>query len=250
MKKSRGTFFIGTSNIVVPGNRQTYPPEYEGKSRLNYYSSFFNSLEINSSFYKVPMPATFEKWSKDVPGDFRFTVKLWKEVTHIKELNTGIEHIDKFLDAADRLGNNRGCLLLQFPGKINFDYYGKVERMLRQISDHNKKNKWPVAVEFRNESWYVAETFELMDEYHASLVMHDIPKGRNEDVNKKASVVFIRFHGPTGNYRGSYSTGALKKYADRIHSWLQQGKDVYAYFNNTMGDAFENARILKEMVTK
>src|ERR1043165_6254219 len=102
MKACKGIFRIGTSNIVVPGNKQSYPPEFREKSRLNYYSSFFNSLEVNSSFYKVPMPATFEKWSEDVPGDFEFSVKLWKEITHVTELNSELDHIRKFLAAADR----------------------------------------------------------------------------------------------------------------------------------------------------
>src|SRR5437762_5817372 len=162
MRSGKGIFRTGTSNIVVPGNKQSYPAAFQEKSRLNYYSSFFNSLEINSSFYKVPMPATFEKWSHDVPENFRFTVKLWKEITHVKELKTDLASIDFFLNAADRLGDKKACLLIQFPGKITVEYYRQVEMILDKIRESDKENKWKIAVEFRHASWYIAETFEMM----------------------------------------------------------------------------------------
>jgi uncharacterized protein YecE (DUF72 family) len=248
VKNSNGILNIGTSNIVVPGNRESYPPAYKGRSRLNYYSSFFNSLEVNSSFYKVPMPATFEKWTLDVPDNFTFTVKLWKEVTHAKELNFDPSLIDHFLNAAGRLGRKKGCLLVQFPGKITIGYYSQVEKILQLINEYDPIDKWRIAVEFRNSSWYTGETFELMDEYGASIVLHDIPKARNAEINKKASFIFIRLHGPAGDYRGSYSNALLKEYAIKIKDFLKTGKDVYAYFNNTIGSAFENAIVLQGMV--
>lgn len=196
------------------------------------------------------MPSTFEKWAADVPEDFRFTVKCWKKITHTKELIIDINLIDFFLYAANRLGNKKGCLLVQFPGKIGIEYYNQVEKILQRIDEYDAKNKWRIAVEFRNPGWYVGETFELMDEYNASIVLHDIPKASNTQINKSASFVYLRFHGPTGDYRGNYSNETLKEYAVRIKDFLRNGKDVYAYFNNTMGSAFENARALQKMMRK
>ena len=69
-KQQPGILRIGTSNIVVPGTKQTFPEAFRIKSRLHYYASLFNTLEVNSSFYKVPMASTFEKWSLDVPEIF------------------------------------------------------------------------------------------------------------------------------------------------------------------------------------
>ena len=85
IKQSNGILRIGTSGIVVPGNKLSFPAAFQHKSRLNYYSSLFNTLEINSTFYKVPMQSTFEKWSLDVPEQFQFTIKLWREITHVKK---------------------------------------------------------------------------------------------------------------------------------------------------------------------
>ena len=86
MKKTAGIVRIGTSNIVVPGNRQSFPPGFRDKSRLHYYASLFNTVELNSTFYKVPMASTFNKWSLDVPENFQFTIKLWRDITHVKNL--------------------------------------------------------------------------------------------------------------------------------------------------------------------
>ena len=67
---------IGTSNGHLPGNKITFPPPFQLKSRLHYYSTLFNSIEVNSCFYKTPLRSTYEKWVQDVPEDFGFTLKL------------------------------------------------------------------------------------------------------------------------------------------------------------------------------
>jgi len=246
-KKSKGILRVATSNIVVPGTKQTFPADFQNKSRLNFYSSMFNTLELNSTFYKVPMLSTFEKWSLDVPKKFQFTIKLWKEVTHIKNLKFELENIDLFFKAAEGTRDKKGCILIQFPGKITFDFYNEVEQVFLRIRDNDPNNKWRKAVEFRSPTWYVTETTELLDEHGASMVLHDIPKSRSVEPNKRASFVYIRFHGPRGDYRGSYSDKQLQQYFDRIKEWLNAGKDVYAYFNNTMGSALKNAMTLKSM---
>jgi uncharacterized protein YecE (DUF72 family) len=247
MAAQQGVLRIGTSNIVVPGNKLSFPPEYQQKSRLNYYSSLFNSLEVNSSFYKVPMRSTFEKWAADVPADFNFTVKLWKEITHIKDLKFKLSNIDYFLNAADGIGAKKGCLLVQFPGKINLEYYNQVEQILEQLQQLDPYNTWHKVVEFRNTSWYVNEAHELLDDYNASLVLHDIPKSKNTKLNKKATVAYYRYHGPKGDYREGYSDNYLAEQFQQMQQWLNEGKDVYAYFNNSLGDAFENALTLRKM---
>ena len=82
----KGIIRIGTSNGYMPGNKFTFPPEYRLKSRLHFYSTLFNTVEVNTCFYKTPLRSTYEKWAKDVPEDFQFTLKLSKDITHVKEL--------------------------------------------------------------------------------------------------------------------------------------------------------------------
>jgi uncharacterized protein YecE (DUF72 family) len=196
------------------------------------------------------MPSTFSKWAGEAGDKFLFTVKLWKEITHGKNLQYELTNIDQFLKAADGLGNKKGCLLVQFPGKISLEYYIAVEKILQRILAMEQDHPWRTAVEFRHPDWYVSETFELLDEYSASMVLHDIPKAKNFELNKTADFVYLRFHGPKGDYRGSYTDEFLKEKSKEIDAWQKEGKDVYAYFNNTIGEAFQNALTLKTLTEK
>lgn len=246
----KGHIRIGTSNATVPGNKSSFPPEYRQTTRLHYYSSIFNTVEVNSCFYKTPKHSTYKKWSLDVPDDFQFTLKLSKVITHAKELENDLSCMNEFIHTAGGTGNKKGCVLLQFPGKISLDHFEKVEMILDYLEQSDPQNEWRKAVEFRNSSWYVGETWELLDEFSAAMVLHDMRKGANSEFRGNAEFVYLRFHGPKGDYRDSYPDSFLREKADLIRSWLKQGKDVYAYFNNTMGSAYENALSLKRMLEK
>lgn len=246
----KGILRIGTSGIVVPGTKQHFPVEFQLGSRLNYYGSLLNTVEINSTFYKIPMLSTFEKWSLDVPQEFQFTVKLWREITHVRHLNIDLQNIDLFLNAANGIANKKGCLLVQFPGSITAAYSAQVEQILRRLQLLDPKNQWRKAIEFRSVTWYNNQTYKLLDTYGASIVLHDMPKSKNFVLNEAAKFVYCRFHGPIGDYKGSYSNDFLEEQSEKIRDWLNDGKDVYAYFNNTMGSAFENAMTVKVMVGK
>ena len=243
-----GKIWIGTSNGQMPGNKDTFPPEYQDKSRLHYYSTLLNSIEVNSCFYKTPLRSTYEKWEKEVPEDFKFTLKLSKDITHHPELNGDQNCMNNFLQAATGIRNKQGCLLIQFPGKISIDHFNQVEEILIQLRLLDPEQKWKIAIEFRNESWYIGETTELLNEYNAAMVMHDFPKGKISSITTKANFVYLRFHGPTGNYRDSYSDQFLNDKTELIKELSGSGKEIYAYFNNTAGNAFENARYLKSLL--
>jgi len=240
-----GKLRIGISNGDIPGKKNSFPPPYQLRSRLHYYSSLFNTIEVNSCFYKTPLRSTYEKWAKDVPDDFQFTIKLTRDVTHAKELEGDLTCMDNFLHAAGGTGKKKGCLLIQFPGKISLEHFTQVENILDQLRVYDSGYDWRRAIEFRNESWYVGETNELLNEYNATMVLHDFSKAKVSAFSGNANFVYMRFHGPTGNYRGSYNDRMLDEKAEVISEFLQSGKDVYAYFNNTAGDAFQNARYLQ-----
>src|ERR1700744_2308217 len=109
-------YFAGTSGLGLPvPNKSHYPAEFTNKSRLCYYASLFNSIEVNSSFYKIPQAKTIRKWAADVPDGFRFTFKLWRGITHQKELLFDPADIGRFMEAIDAAGNHKGCLLVQLP---------------------------------------------------------------------------------------------------------------------------------------
>src|ERR1700712_55123 len=104
-------YYAGTSGLVLPvPNKTHYPAAFKEKSRLCYYASLFNSIEVNSSFYKIPQAQTIEKWVGMVPDGFRFTFKLWKGITHEKNLIFNPDNISRFMNAISVVGNCKGCL--------------------------------------------------------------------------------------------------------------------------------------------
>lgn len=250
MPDNHGTFRSGTSGLVLrEPNKQAFPPGHRQKHRLTYYASLFNSIEINSSFYKVPMPVTFTKWTHLVPQDFQFTVKLWREITHARGFAFNPADVALFMKAAANLGDKKGCLLIQLPPSVAWNKLGQLEKMLTLVQTPDTDPAWRIAVEFRDRSWYRQETYDLLDSFGASPVLHDMPASANDIPRGKAGFIYIRYHGIRGDYKGTYTQAHLEEHAEKIKGWLRHGKDVYAYFNNTIGDAVTNLETLNTLVS-
>lgn len=246
MHKTPGTLYIGTSNIVLPGPKATFPEAYRAGSRLLYYSSLFNSLEVNSTFYKLPLTSTLEKWADDVPDEFTFTLKLWREITHTRHLTFSPEYIERFMEIANGIGRKKGCLLVQFPASVTAASFAWVKETLEHVALLNTVPTWRVCVEFRHASWYEhAATARMLQQLRMSFVLHDMPRSKPPRTLIPGPVVYLRYHGPTGDYKGGYNTSTLQEYAAYIAASLKAGQDVYAYFNNTLGDALQNAQCLQ-----
>ena len=242
-------YYSGTSGLLLPvPNKEFYPEEFKTKSRLCYYGSLFNSIEINSSFYKVPMASTVAKWAADTPANFKFTFKLWRDVTHNKGLVFMAKDIRLFMETIAAAREKRGCLLVQFPGSIKPLHIRELEQLLMQIRLADPGNDWKVAIEFRHLSWYQSDTYDLLDSLDMGLVLHDKLSEGGTFVDANTDFVYVRFHGPGGNYRGSYDDQFLYEYASYIREWLSDGKEVYTYFNNTMGSAIQNMETLRAYV--
>ncbi|SEL79323.1 Uncharacterized conserved protein YecE, DUF72 family [Chitinophaga rupis] len=248
---AQGKYWSGTSGLVLPvPNKKAFPPAFRDKSRLTYYSSLFNSIEVNSSFYKVPQAATVGKWAASVPENFVFTFKLWRDITHAKGFVYDPQQVLRFMEVIRPAGTKKGCLLIQFPPSLTIDKYGQVEELLELLQDIDPAHGWKVALEFRHPSWYIGEVYELADEHASSIVLHDIPKSRNVRLNKHAPFVYLRFHGLAGDYKGGYTNSHLQEQAKQIQTWMQEGKEVYVYFNNTIGDAIPNLMTLNGFVAE
>jgi uncharacterized protein YecE (DUF72 family) len=242
-------FYCGTSNIVLPvSNKSFFPPEFQDKSRLNYYASLLNSVEINSTFYKLPMPRTIEKWANDVPDNFRFTFKLSKSFTHAKELQYDVADVHLFMEAIEMVGRKKGCILVQFPASITAAYFHTVRRLFEVLQATGKSNNWHIAVEFRDKSWYHEKVYSMLAHYKAVIVMHDMPKSYTPFTDMERSFIYLRFHGEKGDYRGGYTDDFLREHATSIKDWLDEKLPVFAYFNNTIGSAIQNAITLDRYV--
>lgn len=241
--------YSGLSGLAIPIPKYNYPEPLKDASRLSFYSTHFNSIEINSSFYKLPMAKTVAKWASSVHDDFKFTFKLWKEITHAKFLQFKEEDVERFFNVVEAAGNKKGCILVQFPPGLGSANAGELNALLQYITQLNTNCAWKIAVEFRNRSWYQEDIYAMLEFYKAGMVIQDIPKSATPMIEHRSDFIYRRFHGPSGNYRDSYAEYFLSEYATYIREWLDEGKTVYVYFNNTMGDAFNNLRTLNKMLT-
>ena len=246
--KSSLSFYSGTSNIVLPIRQSEFPPAFKGASRLTYYASLFSSLEVNSSFYKVPRPATVEKWRESVPAHFKFTFKVPKTVTHAKGLQFNVEDLEVFAETVAQAGDKRGCLLVQLPPSVKSEQQEELEGILESL--HSDAKGWHIAVEFRDPSWYTSAVYRLLQSLGAGMVEQDMPRSATPPVTVADDFAYLRFHGPEGDYRGSYDWDFLAGRAKRIAALIKEGREVYAYFNNTAGDAFANLQTLNGMVAQ
>jgi uncharacterized protein YecE (DUF72 family) len=249
-KKVADLLMAGTSGLVLPvPNKQAFPEAFRAGSRLAYYSTLFNSIEINSTFYKIPLPATFSRWAEEVQPDFRFTVKLWRGITHVPSLRFTKEDVHRYLYAVHHLGEKKGSLLIQFPAGLQATAVEKLERLLDTICDADPARTWKLAVEFRHRSWYVPEVEALLHRYQAARVLHDMPASSITELpDTTVPFVYIRFHGPAGDYKGGYSDANLSIWAEKAAGWLAADKEVYVYFNNTIGDALADLTRLRTLI--
>lgn len=249
MKIKFNNYYSGTSGLLLPvPNKLFYPEAFKDKSRLCYYASLMNTIEINSSFYKIPLASTMKKWAADVPAEFRFTFKLFREITHHKDLAFDPEVISHFFNVINHIGEKKACLLVQFPPSVRISHFTQLSYLMSVLRDNDPEMHWKIALEFRHPSLYVDEVFELLERYHFGMVIHDKSPANSPIIDLGTNFIYLRFHGPNGNYRGSYTDDILYEYASYVTEWLEEDKIVFVYFNNTMGEAHNNLNTLRQIV--
>jgi uncharacterized protein YecE (DUF72 family) len=170
-----------------------------------------------------------------------------KGVTHAKDLLFRAEELELFSETVAQVGDKKGCLLVQLPPKVSRDKEEELAGLLECLNDNARG--WKIAVEFRHPSWYDRAVYRLLQGYGTGMVEQDMPQSTTPKIEIVESFRYLRFHGPEGGYRGSYEDAILNGHAKQIANWLKGEKEVYAYFNNTMGDALGNLQTLNRMVS-
>lgn len=144
-------YYSGTSGLLLPvKNKLFYPEEFQDKSRLCFYGSLMNSIEINSSFYQVPMASTVKKWANEVPEGFKFSFKLNKEITHNKGLAFDPEAVKHFMGVINGAGPQKGCLLVQFPPSVRIGQIRQLALLMEILRESDPEKDWNIALEFRH----------------------------------------------------------------------------------------------------
>ena len=219
-----------------------YPAGLKSNNWLSYYSREFNTVEINSSFYHLPKLQTFINWKKNTGADFLFSVKVSRYITHIKRFIDCKEALERLFTAAKELGEKLGPFLFQLPPSLNKDK-SRLEKFLRILP-----GKYKFAFEFRNESWFTRDIYNLLKSAGCAIVISSSPRFPYvEEIT--TDFCYIRMHGPGDLYSSCYSEDELGKIALLIKKNLKKNIENYVYFNNDAeGYAIENARTLIEIV--
>ena len=219
------------------------------KSMLRAYTRVFNTVEIDSTFYRYPSKGTVMGWTRYSPEGFVYAAKLPGLITHEKklELTRGIESdLEKFLELMEplSLSGKLGCILIQLPPR--FDYRPKqLEDFFKLLPTHVK-----FAVEFRDLSWIRNETWALLEKYKVAYTIVDEPLLPPE-IHFTSEIAYFRWHGhgarPWYNYR--YRTEELQPWAPKVQEAAIKVQKVYGYFNNHFhGYAVENCLQIMEKI--
>jgi uncharacterized protein YecE (DUF72 family) len=219
-----------------------YPADEPVRRWFAIYTDWFDTVELNTTFYRLPSRATVDAWAQAAPRGFRYAAKLGQYATHRKKLSDPRAWLANHLDRMDRLGPARGPTLVQLPPRWKANP-GRLDDFLALApTDH----RW--AVEVRDPSWLSEAVFDVLRDHQAALCIHDLLPDHPRALT--ASWTYLRFHGPDAGrhpYRGAYTGRRLRGVADWINDLLATGHDVYAYFNNDVGGAaVADARWLRD----
>jgi uncharacterized protein YecE (DUF72 family) len=243
----KGAFmiFIGTSGYHYKHwKNKFYPKNLKESEWLEYYSAFFNTVELNVTFYSTPSEKAFKTWHHEVPENFKYAVKGSRYITHVKKLKDVEESVDFFFSRVKLLEEKLEIVLWQFPPNLNVNME-RFELFLKELNKYKVKS----AFEFRNESWFCEEVYNLLKKYNYALVIADSPSFPAHEV-VTADYAYFRFHGGSVLYGSEYSGRELNKWTKKIKA-LSNVKDIYIYFNNdAFGFAIKNAGYLRSLLDK
>jgi uncharacterized protein YecE (DUF72 family) len=221
-----------------------YPAELPQRRWFEHYQELFDTVELNSTFYRLPSPSTVEGWAAAARPNFVFAVKLGAFGSHRMKLGDAASWLPNHLDRVDRLGEHLGPTLVQLPPR----WKRNAERLDEFLSVAPRSKRW--AVELRERSWLHDDVFDVLRRHGAALCVHDLLA--DHPFVLTTDWTYVRFHGPHAlarPYHGSYGAARLERWANRLDDVLAAGRDVYAYFNNDwFGHAVRDATRLRNLL--
>jgi uncharacterized protein YecE (DUF72 family) len=231
---------VGTSGWQYDSWRGAfYPPGLPKRAWLGFFAERFPTVEVNNTFYRLPNPASFERWRTETPGRFVVTVKASRYLTHVRRLRDCRQPVETFWERARLLGSKLGPVLFQLP-----PHFGVDADLLRAFLGVLPAGMRP-AFEFRDRSWEHAEVYDLLDEAGAAFVLADRPGARVPPV-MTGGWSYVRFHeGRPGV--ADYPREKLRRWASRIAA--SGATETFVYFNNDPdGAAVRDAMALTAML--
>jgi uncharacterized protein YecE (DUF72 family) len=216
-----GMSFVGTAGWAIPAPYRALFPG--AGSQLERYGARLNGVEINTSFYRPHQRKTYQRWADSVPGDFRFSVKLPRTITHHHRLADSDALLDRFLEEVSGLGEKLGILLVQLPPSLAYDA-DVAKSFFHALSQAHV----PVACEPRHASWFTAGADKVLNHLHVRRVAADPPRAPCDgEPGGDLSSAYWRLHGSPKIYYSDYPDQTLTQLSAKL------GKKDWCIFDNT-----------------
>jgi uncharacterized protein YecE (DUF72 family) len=238
---------IGCSGWMYDSWRGGLYPERVPKRRwLELYAEHFDTVEVNSTFYRLARRSAVEGWVSQTPPGFSFAVKASRYLTHIRRLADIGEGIKRFYEPLEPLleADRLGPVLWQLPENFHRDD----ERLAAWLAALDSLPATLHTIEFRHPSWFDPAVTDALRIRGVALAIGDHPARPFQSHEATADWMFVRFHHGHRGRRGNYSKSELEPWRHRIASWRRE-RAVFAYFNNDWeGFAPANALELRRLL--
>jgi uncharacterized protein YecE (DUF72 family) len=218
--KEANQVLVGTSGFAYKEWKGSfYPNDLPAKRYLSYYAEHLHTTEINNTFYRMPTAKLCEGWYAEVPGDFSFTLQVSQRITHFKRLKNVDDEMNFFLESAAALKEKLGPILVQLPPNYKKD----TEVLDAFLTTFATKGK--LAFEFRHESWFTDDVYDLLRKHKTTLGVVEKEEGEGPDSPREVtgSFVYVRLR------KGDYSKDEMLDWARWIRS---QSVPVYCYLKH------------------
>jgi len=210
---------VGTSGYAYPEWKGSfYPDRLADRGMLRYYSQHFSTVEINHTFYRMPVERAVQQWAASVPPGFQFALKANQKITHIMRLRNCEDVLKRFLEVASLLGDgdHLGPILIQLPPTFQAEL-DVLENFLKL-----RPRSFRFALEVRHPSWHREEIYALLRRHETALCLAETDKYAPPEV-LTADFAYVRLR------REEYTPKELSAWRQRFDAWLGRGMDVYAY---------------------
>ena len=225
--------YVGTSGYSYKewkGN--FYPEDIKPDKMLNFYSEQFSTVEINNTFYRIPQKSVLDKWKKQVPKDFQFSIKAPQRITHIKRLKDVEDDNKYFIEAIKTLGNKLGIVLYQFPPyfKKDFELFQKFLNLIPKGVN--------AAFEFRHASWFEEDLLSLLKEKNFAICLSETDKEPGIEIISTADKGYLRLR------KTDYSKNEVKKWYEKIKK--QNWGEAFIFFKHE--DGAKGPKFAKQLI--
>lgn len=222
-------WWIGCSGFHYKEWKEVFYPKGVPQTKwFEYYCKHFNTIELNTTFYRFPRPEALQSWQDRSPDDFKFSVKGPRLISHYK-MFIDCERMlgDFYASVYEGLGGKLGCVLFQLPKRLLYS-----EEVLNRIIE-SLNPTFDNVIEFRDESWWNKKVYTALKKHKISFCGISHPT-LMDDVVKNTSILYYRFHGVPVLYKSEYKKSFIKQITEEVKS-CGRFNEAYIYFNNTWG---------------